>query len=56
MRLQSLHRLDLRELRTSVSLGEEWAASCSGNIKQIITQENGSDVYTSTRLVYARNG
>ena len=30
--------------------------NASGNIKQIITQENGSDVYTSTRLVYARNG
>ncbi len=29
---------------------------CSSNIKQIITQENGSDVYTSTRLVYASNG
>ena len=26
------------------------------NIKQIITEENGSDIYTSTRLVYARNG
>jgi len=30
--------------------------NASGNIKQIITQEDGSDVYTSTRLVYARNG
>jgi len=30
--------------------------NASGNIKQIITEENGSDIYTSTRLVYARNG